>query len=271
MRIGEIGLRFLGSIALAFPLKNWGAAYAQLKKGSWAGAFAAARNKDSTNFYTGVTYLTGKTIGLFSKVPDPYNPAEKHTALDTVREKYLFRLSSLVEAGAAGTLAVGNFKADKNGKRDSYIGAAAGVSLTTGLLTRLFADFGTREVDMEELYAHSTDALAVVPPDKLPQLLAEAAAGIKDHFKEKSMDYGEIYTKMMTDLYRYHHIALDTLSAPPKVPQIPYQPAPITIPPQLATRTPASLTTTTSMPMNNYADFIQRSRPPVKTSWAVGD
>ena len=213
VRIGEIGLRYLGSIAMAFPVKNWGAAYAHLRKGDVGGAFQTARNKDSTNFYTGVTYLTGKTIGLFSKVPDPYNPAP-HTFVDDVREKYLFRLSSAVETGAATVLAVGNFRADKNGKRD-FIGAAGGASLMAGLVTRLFAKFGTKEVDMDELYAHSTDILAKATPDKLPQLLAECAATIKENFKDKSIGYGEIYTRMMGDLYRYHHIALDNLGTEP--------------------------------------------------------
>lgn len=214
VRIGEIGLRYMGSIAMTFPIKNWGPALAQWRNGSLAGAFATARNKDSTNFFTGLTYLMGKTVGLFSKVPDPYNPAP-HTALDTVREKYLFRLSSLIETGAATTLAIGNFKADKNGKRD-FIGAAGGVSLMAGLTTRLFAKFGSREVDMDELYAHATDILAMEPPAQLPQLLADAAAAIKEHFKDKAtLEYGDIYVRMMNDLYHYHHIALDNLGTEP--------------------------------------------------------
>lgn len=224
VRIGEIGLRYLGSVALAFPMTKWKPAAKLIGEGSLKEAFHIAKNPDSTNFWTGVTYLTGKTIGLFSKVPDPYNPVPS-TGMDKIREKYLFQASSLIETGAAGVLAVGNAKVKNPSKHQisraaarglpapaparDLIGAAGGATLMAGLTTRLFAKFGTREVDMDELYAHTTDVLAQASPEQLPQMLADCAASIKDHFKEKAPEYGAIYLKLMTDLYRYHRIALE--------------------------------------------------------------
>ncbi|HEU5047236.1 MAG TPA: hypothetical protein VFT64_05260 [Rickettsiales bacterium] len=204
VRIGEIGLRYMGSLAMVIPIKNWKAAGEQFKAGNIGGAIQAARNKDTTNLLTGITYLVGKTTGFFAKVPDPYNP-HPSTALDRFREKYVFRLSSLIETGAAGTLAVGNFKKDKNGKRD-YIGGLAGAVLMGGLISRLFAPFGEKELDKEEIFAYASDMLARVPPQNIPQAIADTAAFLSDNMKT---DYGKVYTHLMTDLYRYDNIAMN--------------------------------------------------------------
>jgi hypothetical protein len=207
VRAGEIGLRYLGSITLAFPMQKWKEAGAILVKGKFGEAFKTARNTNNTNFYTGALYLTGKTIGMFSKVPDPYNP-KPHTMLDALREKFLFRLSTTIETGAAATLAYGGLKADpKSGKRD-LIGGLGGAVLAGGLTSRFFADFGTRVLDREELRAHLTDCLARIPTDKLSQAVADTAAGLHERYGKKSPGFGVIYNNLTTALYRYHAIAV---------------------------------------------------------------
>jgi hypothetical protein len=71
-------------------------------------------------------------------------------------------------------------------------------------------------MNMEELHAHISDSLAKVPPHELPQLIAECSASLVEHFKDKQLDYGKVYTQIMTDMYRYHHIALDNLGTEPE-------------------------------------------------------
>jgi hypothetical protein len=201
--VGEIGLRYLGSLAMVFPAEQWKSAITELRKGAVVDAFKKAVNNkpDKTNLRVGVIYLIGKTIGLFSKVPDPYNP-EPPSTLDTIREKLLFKVSSAIEASAAATLAHGSMK------KGDTVGALGGASLVGGLSTRFFAKFGTRHVDMDEIYAHVAEGLAKVAPSKLPAAMADAATFLQEHFKDKKLQFGNAYTQLRTDLYRYHDIAV---------------------------------------------------------------
>jgi len=244
VRIGEIGLRYFGAFALAFPIfkqidagggktvksmGHWKTGFTQLAKGSFKGAFDTLKNTENkANLYVGVTYLIGKTVALFSKVPDPYDP-KPHSWLDTVREKYLFRASSVIEGGAAIGLAANRFgsgrikfkgpkypKFLRNGPIDKdgvpgfhrdFLGGTGGILFASGFAIRLMAPFGVKEMDMNEVYAHATEVLAKTPPEKMLQLMAETSVTVKEQLKDKPVTYGEIFTKMMTDLYRYHHIA----------------------------------------------------------------
>ncbi len=242
VRIGEIGLRYFGSIALVFPIKNWKLGWQEFTsaQGTLKSAIRQASNLetesklakgingDKATLWVGVTYLIGKTIALFSKVPDRAYDPKPHTWLDTVREKYLFKLSSLIEAGAAGTLAYDRFvnrtilpsklkmgkfqpfSAFGDKKLPDFLGGTGGAVFTAGLIIRYFAPFGSKVMNMEEINAHITDTLAQVPPEKLPQLIAESAATLVEHFKKagKPMDFSKVYTQITTDLYRYHDVAL---------------------------------------------------------------
>jgi hypothetical protein len=211
--VGEIGLRYFGAFSLAFPVENWKKSASKIGQGAIKEGFKEAFNKDKFSGWTGVAYLAGKSIALFSKVPDPYNEKHKHTWVDTVREKYLFRVSSGTEAVAAGLLAYNGltqkkiFYKDKLQSRD-WPGGIGGLLFMSGLVIRMFAPFGTRELNHKELTAHITDGLAQVPVDKLPQATAAAAAFLTDHFKDKKAEFGKIYTELATDLYRYHNIAM---------------------------------------------------------------
>lgn len=217
--VGEIGLRFAAAIALTFPIKTMGPAFAKLREGNIAEAISIGRNKDHLKFYAGLGYLVGKTIALFTKVKDPYDP-KPHTWLDTIREDVLFKAGSLIEAGAGSAIAINGFthgKIDIGGKQmPDYAGGVGGLMFATGYLIRFFAKFGEKQMNMEELHAHISDSLSKVPPDKLPQLMADCAASIKDHFKDKPLEFGKIYSQIMTDMYRYHHIALDNLGTEPE-------------------------------------------------------
>ena len=116
---GEIGLRYVGSLNLAFPFtrmfreapKAFQAAEGSFGTKLMAGV-KAARNKEGLLFAAGMGWLIGKTIGLGSKIPDPYDP-KPHTTLDTIREKFLFKISTTFEILGAGTLMVTAFKPGK--------------------------------------------------------------------------------------------------------------------------------------------------------------
>ncbi len=242
--VGEIGLRYIGATALAFPMKldKWKSIYTKKTpegkpiyktdplgkpingpdgKPIERSRFGIAYNyEDQFTGRAGLAYLIGKTVAFFSKVPDPFDP-KPHTWVDTMREKVLFRISSATEAVAAATIAYDRYRTrriilpqwkifgSKAGTvtRD-WFGVTGGVLFMGGLVIRIFAPFGSKVMNMEELNAHITDGLARVPREKLPQLIIETAASIKEHFKDKVPEMSQIYTQLATDLYRYHHISL---------------------------------------------------------------
>jgi hypothetical protein len=225
VRIGEIGLRYLGALALVLPTNRMGNALAAFKSGGLRSAYNAAKNPNSLTLMSGYGYLLGKTLALFAKVPDPYDP-KPHTMLDTIREDYLFKVGGLIEAVAGGSIGYGAFAKKKIGFADpkspgikpstDYLGGIGGSLFAAGYIVRLGASFGSKNLDTDELFAHATDTLAKTSPEKLPQLMAEASATLKEHLKDKPVEYNELFTKMMTDMYRYHHIALDNLGTEPE-------------------------------------------------------
>lgn len=215
VNVGELGLRYLGAFGLAFPVSNWKAA---TQAGSIFGWFDKAQDASKFRTFAGVASIGGKTVALGSQVPDPYNP-EKKSWLDNIREKYTFLTGGLIETVAYSALAYDSFK-DKSstqipgqasagfkfGNRD-WLGGVGASMFVLGYIVRSWAKYGVRNVDMDELYAHVSDTLAKTDPEKLPQLLADTAADIMTHFKDnKELDYGSIYTALVNDLKRYHHI-----------------------------------------------------------------
>jgi len=228
VRIGEIALRYLGSMFLAFPVNHIKPGLAKLRTGNLVAAYKAFRNPDHIIRWAGMGYLTGKTLALFAKVPDPYSD-KPHTALDTFREKYLFKYAGLIEAASGyttmgrrwnGTIGIKN-KTGSYSVMPDWPQRIGGFLFGSGYVVRYFAKFGQRNLDMEEVYAHAEDTMAKTPPEKLPQLLANTAATIAADTKlnpagTQNASFGEIFTKMMSDLYRYHHIALDNLGTEPE-------------------------------------------------------
>lgn len=225
-------------------LKSMEESFAQANKNGilkslGAGAKAAFNHQDRATGYVGLAYIAGKSLALTSKIPDPYDP-KPHTTVDTVREKVVFPTSSVIEAGAAGYLAYDRLFKRKIGytkianavepmvsyftkntpawlakmknpefKTRDWFGGVGGALFTAGLAIRVFAPFGHKEVDLNELNAHMVDGLAHVPPDKVPNLIADYSAFLTEHFKGK-VQFGEVYKEIADGLYRYHQIALPT-------------------------------------------------------------
>lgn len=216
--IGELACRYLGAFALAFPVNQW-------KKAAGASsvseAYKLAANPHPLAHAAGIASMAGKTTSMFAKTEDPYNPEPK-SSLDTFREKVAFRAGGWIEAGAFTAL---TYEALTNPQRRitfqgkeyrDYVGAAGSALFTVRYILRNWAKFGEKKVDMDELYAHTTDSLARMPKEKLPELLAATAGEITTHFKDKNLNYGEVYTRLRTDLYRYHHIAFDNHGTQPE-------------------------------------------------------
>lgn len=242
---GEIGLRYIGAFNLAFPIAQWvgkgrqafAAAEGPMGTRLKAGFSAAGKNfhnKESLVFYSGIAYLVGKTIALGSKVPDPYD-SKPHGVIDSFRERGMFKLSTVIETIAAATLTVNGLKPGKVSasnpdgarlhtrnrtywlpdamKHEKFItrdwfGAAGGALFTAGLAIRFTAPFGTREVNLKELNAHIAAGLAQVPAQKRPQLLADSALAVTAQFPDQHLEFGSVYTALVTELERYHHIAI---------------------------------------------------------------
>lgn len=223
VKIGEIGLRYLGAFALVFPMTRWGQGFRLAKAESLQAGLKEAINPDGFNRAIGVVYLIGKTVGLFAKVPDPYDP-KPLTSWDSIREKALFKTSTVIEAGADSIMLYDRLKNKKinlgGAQYPDYIGAAGSGIFIGAYGFRWFAPFGVKEMNLEELDAHIADGLAKVPPEKLPQLLADTTAYLTDHFKDKGLGFASIYQQLSDDLARYHHIHLPH-AAPPLTPPTP--------------------------------------------------
>lgn len=228
--VGEIGLRYMGAFSLAFKPDNWGKGLKALSSGGFRAAYDAARTVTpnaspltgpNLTHFAGLLSLAGKTVALSARTPDPYDP-EPRSWLDRMREKYTFRLGGWMETLAFGSIAADGFinkkiSFKKGGKpMIDFISGIGGTLFTIRYAIRHWAPFGIKEMNMDEMYAHVIDGLATLPPEKLPALLAQSAADITEHFKEKRLSYGDVYVRMMDDLYRYHHIAVDHADPQPE-------------------------------------------------------
>lgn len=240
VRIGEIGLRYIGALSLAFPFvkaipgkkpwsvagltegtAHWKKGVQQLGAGKFGEAYKTIANKDQFTRNAGLAYLFGKSIAFGAQVPDAYS-GEPHTAVDTTREKILFPASSMIEAVAAGLIAYnGLFKRKINwnqkfmpkalhfGETRDYLGGIGGLLFTTGLIIRIFAPFGKKELDMQEISAHISDTLSKTPPEQMPRLLADSAATVFEHSKDSGATFGSIFASMANDMSQHYHIALN--------------------------------------------------------------
>lgn len=204
--IGELGLRYLGAVGLAFPARGWGKAYKEMR----LPAFDASKFR----VYTGLSSIFGKTVALGSAIPDPYNP-KPPTLLDHLREKFTFITGGLIEITSFSALAYDCFRnsTEKNAARGimlngkhyrDWLGGIGASMFVLGYIARIWAPFGERHVDMKELYAHASDMLAETPPEKIPQLLANTAASLSEHFDGNGPHFAQIYSNLINDLSKFH-------------------------------------------------------------------
>jgi len=214
VNVGELGLRYLGAFGLAYPARGWpNMLNGQLPK----------RSDYPLRYAAGMTSVVGKTVALASTIPDPYNPAPEGF-IGKLRSHYSFIAGGIIEAAAFTGLAVDSFKTgpeyNKSGIQfrgkhmKDWLGVVGASMFVVGYITRLFAKYGTRHVDMRELYAHAGQTLAKVPDSELPKAVADVAANLTGHFKgEDNLDYSTVYSNLYNELCRYKPRAL-TAPAP---------------------------------------------------------
>lgn len=205
--IGELGLRYLGAIGLAFPARYW--------KTAWQTQSFPRRDPSELRVYAGLSSIFGKTVALTSRIPDPYNP-KPATVTDTIREKFSFLAGGLIEITSFSALAYSCFfKTKENNYQGGlklrgklypdFIGGIGASLFVLAYIVRCWAKYGERKVNMPELYAHASDMLAETPPEKVPQLLANTAASLAEHFENgKPVPFGAIYTNIVNDLSKFH-------------------------------------------------------------------
>ena len=214
---GEIGLRTVGSISLAFPITKWGKAARAFSSGGFKAAYRAGKNDTNSTFIYGVMMLAGKFTSFAASEPDPYNP-EPPSLVRQFREKVAFRLSSVIEGTAATYNAYSRLtlKDSRTGiAKPDYYGGAGSTIFSGGYLIRLGAPYGTREVDMPELYAHISNALSKLPPEKIPQAVGDISLQLAEHFHAKKLNATAIGAAILADLEKNHHI---TPATPPSQP-----------------------------------------------------
>lgn len=206
--VGEIGLRYFGAFGLAYPPKFWGKHDKII-----------TRNPSSLRAYTGLSSIFGKTVALTSKIEDPYNP-KPLSWLDIFREKYSFIAGGLVEITSYSALAYDCFANTKPGTKGEshgivirgkqyrdWLGAVGAAMFVLGYISRLWAPYGKRHVNMPELYAHVSDNLSQLAPEDVPAAMTAVAQNLYDHFrKEKghTHSFGDIYLAILRDFQQHH-------------------------------------------------------------------
>lgn len=203
---GEIGLRVIGSAALAFPhpIK---AIKTLVKTGSLLEAHTIAKNPVRQTYLVGLTMLAGKFTSLLAKEPDPYNP-QPPSPWRRFREAVAFPLSSVIEGGAATFMGIDKYR---NGRiklfgkelNHDYLNALGNASFIGGYAIRFRAPYGSLHVDMPELYAHISDCLAQLPAEQRPAVLAHTAQRLAQHFHGEH-SVGQIYQGIVAD-YEIQH------------------------------------------------------------------
>lgn len=232
---GEVFLRTLGSISLAFPLTQFARAAKVFKAEGLKASYEVAKNKDKVTFIYGLAMLMGKFTSFFASEPDPYNP-EPPSAWRSFREKVAFKLSSVIE-GAGAVFATG----DRFNRKKIYVGnkqipdmpgTIGNAVFVGGYAIRYTAPYGTLEVDMPELYTHAAKAIAQLPLDKQADEVSRTALWMSEHFAEKAQKLGEkgeqfhlpaIYLALTNTVKKQQKVKVadaDNLISPVREPQI---------------------------------------------------
>lgn len=206
---GEIGLRTLGAFSLSFPITKWRSAVHVLREsGSLRSAFNEMRNPNPVTFGAGLITLLGKFTSLAASEPDPYNPSPP-SLLDRFRQKIAFRLSSVIEGGAAMWMTHDRFTKQKisiGGKQmPDFLGGTGNAVFVGGYGVRFTAPYGSREVNMPELYAHIGLGLSKLSAEDLPDATVRMATQLHQHFNKPELSVSEIYAALLNELHTKHH------------------------------------------------------------------
>ncbi len=198
--VSEFVLRTAGSLSLIAPITGWGKAYQNLRGGmGLAETFKLAKNQNAVTFGAGLFSLAGKGFILAASEPDPYRP-EPPSLWRRMRESVMFRASSVSEAIGAAWMAhdrLTNQQSMIGGKlRPDYYGGFGNISVLAGYVPRWIAPYGTREVDMEELYTHAAAGIRALPEAKRELAEQSISEQLAQHFAKPELTAAQIRTQL---------------------------------------------------------------------------
>jgi hypothetical protein len=222
VRLGEVGLRTLGSLCMVFNYKKVLPAFKQLSQGEMKQAFLTAKVEDRATFLAGCGMVAGKIMGLFAKTNDPNDPPK--TYIEEIRQKVLWTTSSFTEMLAQSSVA---YDRSKNKRlviggvaRPDVTGVAGNVLLTVPPYpTRLVLPYGKKVLDVDEVQARLLDELPKLPRDKIPEVVARVTARMVEHMGDSSPSFSELYKNILKKLETYHHIDACPQATPPAAEQ----------------------------------------------------
>ncbi len=205
----SIGLRYFG--AANMTLSGITGASNQTMGNAWKTLSEGRAMADPTKAIASATSIVGKTVALNGKESDPYNP-EAPSTFDKFRQHF-FKAGGLMEAGAFGAIAFQKLThPNPEHKQAEYFTGIGNSLFVMAYVIRLAARLNKKEVDMDELYAHTSDTLAALPNDQIPQVAADMAGMIKAHLDKedpkKPVEFMRIYNKIANELYENHGVTI---------------------------------------------------------------
>lgn len=211
VKMGEVGLRTLGSVFLVLNYKTLGKGL----KGLFTGKTGIKDTWDvikTTDNYTrtaGYGMVAGKAMGLLAETYDSQNPPK--TYWQEIKQKVLWRVSSFTEMVAQSSFVYDRAKNKKivldNKLKSDYVGSAGNVLLTVPPYpARLVLPYGHKVLDVDEIHARLLDELPKLPKDKVPEVMARVTARMVEHMGESSPEFSELYKTLSHKLKKYHNI-----------------------------------------------------------------
>ena len=211
VRLGEVGLRTLGSLAMVFNYRKVGAGFKELTKGNLKQAFLTAKTEDKFTFTAGLGMVAGKIAGLFTQTQDPNNPPT--TYWGEIRQKVLWPISSWTEMVAQSSLVYDravNKKLVLGGKPHFDVtGTVGNVALAyPSYPFRMVLPYGQKVLDIDEIQARLLDRLPQIPQDKVPEVMARVTSRMVEHLGNNAPSFSELYSKLLNKMDNYHGITV---------------------------------------------------------------
>lgn len=209
VKLGEVGLRTLGSVFLVVNYRKIGAGFKALAKGDIKKAYFDARVDDKYTRRAGLGMVAGKAMGLLAETYDPKEPPK--TYWQELKQKVLWRVSSFTEMISQGAFVYDRHKNKKivigNELKADNIGAVGNVLLTVPPYpARLVLPYGQKVLDVPEVQARLLDELPKLPKDKIPEVAARVTARMVEHLGEDSPDFSKLYKQLLDKLDKYHGV-----------------------------------------------------------------
>lgn len=209
VRIGEVGLRTLGSLCMVFNYKKVLPGLKKLGAGELKEAFLTAKVEDKNTFLAGCGMVAGKAMGLLATTYDPNNPPKTYT--DEIRQKVLWTTSSFTEMVAQSFVVFDRAKNKRlvlGGKAHQDMTGIVGNALLTvpPYPVRLVLPYGEKVLDVDEVQARLLDELHLIPKDKIPQVAARVTARMVEHMGNKSPSFSALYKEVLHKLHEFHKV-----------------------------------------------------------------